>query len=144
MPISQVPAFHGSNLDKTGGNSSLPPIAGGIASNMNNSNSKQLQENSIGNTSRSNYQASQRRKKKVKPISGTSQDPQKSARKGQNTEQVLRTYGLAGKTAILNSNDTKSDVKIDSSRAAPTGSGISTNSTYSNSVCITHVYYTHY
>eukprot|EP00341_Mesodinium_pulex_P004968 CAMPEP_0116979002 /NCGR_PEP_ID=MMETSP0467-20121206/58159_1 /TAXON_ID=283647 /ORGANISM="Mesodinium pulex, Strain SPMC105" /LENGTH=473 /DNA_ID=CAMNT_0004672563 /DNA_START=69 /DNA_END=1490 /DNA_ORIENTATION=+ len=99
---STLPLFNGSvGAQGSGVQSSLPPIAGGGGSTT-----KQ-------DTHRSNRSLQQqpKRRKKYK----TQELNKSTKRTGQ--EQVLRTYGLAGKTL---STDSRSEVKID---GKPAGSG---------------------
>lgn len=87
--------------------SSLPPIAGGghgNSKNLSNSN-----DTSRSNRSLQGQQLKTKRQKKIK--SNYSQDNTKK----KSGEQVLRTYGLSGKSTLnSNSEFNKSDVKAGS------------------------------
>lgn len=111
--------------------SSLPPIA-----SMNNSNSKYQDLSALSRSNRSLQQQQQqqqpsqqqiqqkrRRKKTGGYIGQEIQKTTTSKKNVQNTEQVLRTYGLSGKSVLTNSSDMKTDVKID---GKPAGGAAST------------------
>lgn len=120
---STMPLFNSSGAQGASSSvhHSLPPIAGGGIGGT----TKQFQQetNSTTRSNRSLQQPTYKRKKKYK--SSYAQDLNKSSKRTGQTEQVLRTYGLTGKTltnAGSDYRDCKSEVKIDGKPAGTGGS----------------------
>lgn len=120
---STLPLFNNSGTQGASSsvNSSLPPIAGGGIGGT--TKHFHQEANATTRSNRSLQQPTHKRRKKYK--SNYSQDLNKSTKRTGQTEQVLRTYGLAGKNltnAASDYRDSKSEVKID---GKPAGGGVS-------------------